>query len=538
MSQKTVKPAWAASDQSATLATVEREAAGQSPKSSPILRGFSHRRTVRNAAAVVPALAAALTSFAFGGFDVFAASRALVLGLAILATAMLLKQFRYPHRLLPVSRLAVALGPALVGGFVAGVLAISDTFTLAATGLVPATLVAMVAALVVEFSGSRYLTERPLRVAVLGSPVFAAGLEREIAAGSADRFEVVGWLNVGDSALEDGSMQIGTLDSIRAAITEHEIDLLVRGPGLWEGDISRQAYQAIAEGCVGLPVRMIDGNQFYEQQFGHVPLGTIDSEWFLYLMHPNFEGTSPRTKRLFDLFGAGIAGLVALPVLVLAAIAIKLEDRGSIFYRQIRAGEGGSEYEILKLRTMSEDAEAGGAQWSVAGDQRVTRVGRVLRRTHIDELPQILNVLRGEMTLVGPRPERPEIIASLETMFPHYKQRLLVKPGVTGWAQVRCGYAGSDLGSAWKLCHDLFYLKHRSMLADALIILETLAIAAKDAHRPMRSPQAQFLWRAAARGHLLGRRNPPPAALGPEGIGGVPEISVPANISLAPGAAR
>ena len=142
---------------------------------------------------------------------------------------------------------------------------------------------------------------------------------------------------------------------------------------------------------------------------------------------------------------------------------------------------------------MRDDAEAGGAQWSIAEDDRVTRVGRVLRRTHIDELPQVINVLRGEMTLVGPRPERPEMIAALERLFPHYKQRILVKPGVTGWAQVRCGYAGSDLGSAWKLCHDLFYLKHRSMLADTLIILETLAIAAKDAHRPLRAPQPEFL---------------------------------------------
>jgi lipopolysaccharide/colanic/teichoic acid biosynthesis glycosyltransferase len=239
---------------------------------------------------------------------------------------------------------------------------------------------------------------------------------------------------------------------------------------------------------------MIDGNQFYEQLFGHVPLGTIGSDWFLYIMHPSFQGTPPATKRVFDLVGAGLASLFALPLIGLAALAIKLEDRGPVFYRQRRVGEGGREYEILKLRSMTADAEAGGAQWSSAGDTRITRVGRVLRRTHIDELPQLINVLRGEMTLVGPRPERPEMIAELERLFPHYKRRLLVKPGVTGWAQVRCGYAGSEVGTAWKLCHDLFYLKHRSVLADCLIVIETLAIAAKDAHRPMRAPQAEFLF--------------------------------------------
>ena len=166
-----------------------------------------------------------------------------------------------------------------------------------------------------------------------------------------------------------------------------------------------------------------------------------------------------------------------------------------MFYRQTRVGERGREFQILKLRTMRIDAQAEGAQWSGAGDARVTGVGKVLRRLHIDELPQIINVLRGEMTLVGPRPEQPQITAELETRFPHYSRRLLVKPGVTGWAQVRCGYAGSELGTAWKLCHDLFYLKHRSTLIDLLIMLETLVIAARDSHRPMRAPQPSFLLR-------------------------------------------
>ena len=139
-------------------------------------------------------------------------------------------------------------------------------------------------------------------------------------------------------------------------------------------------------------------------------------------------------------------------------------------------------------------AQAENARWSGAGDQRVTSVGRVLRRLHVDELPQVVNVIRGDMTLVGPRPEQPQITAELERVFPHYTRRLLVKPGVTGWAQVRCGYAGSEFGTAWKLCHDLFYLKHRSLLIDVLIILETVVIAARDSHRPMRAPQAEFLF--------------------------------------------
>jgi exopolysaccharide biosynthesis polyprenyl glycosylphosphotransferase len=414
--------------------------------------------------------------------------------------------------------LIVAILPPVAGGFVAGMLAISDAYGLAATSLLPATALALFAAVAIEVGGRRLLADNPLRVAVLGSPTFAAGLSREIEADSAQAVEVVGWLNPTAAAPVAGSpeaegqadgSQIGTLDSIRAAITEHEIDLIVRGPGLGGSRRSRRTYDAIAEGCVDLPVRMIDGNQFYEQLFGHVPLGTIGSDWFLYIMHPSFQGTPPATKRVFDLVGAGLASLFALPLIGLAALAIKLEDRGPVFYRQRRVGEGGREYEILKLRSMTADAEAGGAQWSSAGDTRITRVGRVLRRTHIDELPQLINVLRGEMTLVGPRPERPEMIAELERLFPHYKRRLLVKPGVTGWAQVRCGYGGSDIGSAWKLCHDLYYLKRRSVLFDLLIMLETLSTVAVP--EPINRPDERFIVAARAGDELA----PPVESLEP-----------------------
>jgi exopolysaccharide biosynthesis polyprenyl glycosylphosphotransferase len=457
--------------------------------------GFRRRRAIRSAALLLPPLVATVASFSFGGFGSGAAVRAIVLGLAILATGMLLKGFTYPHRLMPVSRVIVAAMPPLVGAFVAGLLAIADAYNLAATGLVPATMMALLTAIATEIGGARWLATRPLRVAVLGSPVFAAGLERELEAGSAEEVKVIGWLNLGETDADSkDEMQIGTLDSIRAAVTEHGIDLLVRGPGLWESDVSHVAYQTIAEGCVDLPVRMIDGNQFYEQLFGHVPIGTIGSDWFLYLMHPSFEGNAPLTKRSFDIVGGALLAMATLPLIALAAIAIKVFDRGPVLYRQIRVGEGGREYEILKLRTMSVDAESNGPQWSQSMDDRVTGIGKVLRRTHMDELPQLVNVLRGEMTLVGPRPERPEMIAELERLFPHYKRRLLVKPGVTGWAQVRCGYGGSEVGTAWKLCHDLFYLKHRSPLADLLIMLETVAMAARDAHRPMRAPRPEFLF--------------------------------------------
>ena len=136
-------------------------------------------------------------------------------------------------------------------------------------------------------------------------------------------------------------------------------------------------------------------------------------------------------------------------------------DGGPALFAQVRIGEGGQRFRLHKLRTMRVGADAS-AQWACPDDPRITRIGAWLRRTHLDELPQLVNVLRGEMSLVGPRPEQPEFVDRLEQILPFYQRRHLMRPGITGWAQVRCGYAGSDVGSAWKLCHDLYYAKHRS----------------------------------------------------------------------------
>jgi len=231
----------------------------------------------------------------------------------------------------------------------------------------------------------------------------------------------------------------------------------------------------------------------YEETFGHVPVGVMDAAWYRYIMHPRFRASGPHSKRVFDLVVGTLIALFFLPVMLVAAIAIKVSDRGPVFYRQRRLGEMGEEFEILKLRTMRPDAEANGPQWAEVDDLRVTRVGRILRRTHLDEVPQLWNVLRGEMTLVGPRPERPEMVGELERRFKHYTRRHLVKPGIAGWAALRCGYAGSDIGTAWKLCHDLFYIKRRSMLADALILAETGVEVFRDAHRALRAPDERFL---------------------------------------------
>lgn len=498
-------------------------------------RGLANRRRVRDAQLYVPAAVAALSSYTLGGASADAAVRAFVLGSAILAFALLLRGVSFPWRLVGSARVVLALLPSFAGGLIVGLLAVPNPYGLAATELVSAVALAALAALAVEAASDRLLSRRPLRIAVLGSPSFASALRGELEDSGDCSAMVVGWLNLGGRfERESARERLFHLDRVRSVVTKHEIDLLVRGPSLTEVHFSNRTYEAIAEDCVDLPVRMIDGNSIYEELFGHVPLGTIDANWFLYLMHPAFEGTSRTSKRVVDIVGAALALVLTAPLLLLAAVAIRLGDGGRVFYRQTRVGEGGRPFRIYKLRTMRIDAEWGGAQWSVAADDRATRVGRVLRRMHLDEVPQAINVLRGQMTLVGPRPERPEIIAELERLFPHYKRRLLIKPGVTGWAQVHCGYAGTGLGTAWKLCHDLYYLKHRSILGDLLIMVETLVIAARDSHRPLRSPTPGLLFDAAqARGVVIFEGKPAAMASGPAGPPG-PELGAesPAPVAL------
>jgi exopolysaccharide biosynthesis polyprenyl glycosylphosphotransferase len=340
---------------------------------------------------------------------------------------------------------------------------------------------------------------RPARVAVVGSAGFASDLAAELRAAGVRGYEVVGWFGAAAPAAHSSGLEcLGTLDGVRAAVIARRIELLVwarEETGEHRGGADRDVdpCAVIADACLDLPVRMIEASQLYEELLGHVPLGTIDSAWFRYMMHPRFRPTAPLWKRVSDLAIALPAVILALPLLAALAIAIKLSDSGPVLYRQRRVGEGGREFHVLKIRTMVPDAEAAGPRWCEPGDERVTRLGRLLRRTHIDELPQLWNVLRGEMTLVGPRPERPEIVTELERRFPHYTRRHLVKPGITGWAQLRCGYAGSELGTAWKLCHDLFYVKRRSVLADWLIIVETVFEAGRDAHRALRAPEQRFI---------------------------------------------
>ncbi len=365
------------------------------------------------------------------------------------------------------ARVLLLLVSAVVVGalYVAGALPGIDGLRVAL--IAGATVVADGAAAMIR---DRLARKPPVRIAIIGNGRVAASLDREVRlAGLSQRYDVVGRIIAPDEPWIEGDEVpvIGRIGQLAPAVAVHNLDLL-----LMSSKTPRMTvFDEIARTCLFVPVRMYELSSFYERVFCHVAATEINAAWFQYVLHPKYNARSSGAERTLDLVVAVTVGIIALPLLCAFALIIR-SDGGPAIFRQRRIGEGGRPFTIYKLRTMR--LGNADASWATAADARVTPVGRILRRTHLDELPQLFNVLRGEMSIVGPRPEQPQIVDELELLMPFYQRRHLIKPGVTGWAQVRCGYAGSHDGTAWKLCHDLYYIKHRSVWMNMVIIAETL----------------------------------------------------------------
>ena len=226
-------------------------------------------------------------------------------------------------------------------------------------------------------------------------------------------------------------------------------------------------------------IDVIDLLEFLERETGKIRIDLVSPGWLIF--SPGFRRSkvSQFAKRVLDIAVSGSLLLVGWPIMILAAVAIKIEDGISapVFYSQKRVGQGNTNFNVLKFRSMRQDAEQDGkAVWASENDSRVTRVGNFLRNIRLDELPQVFNVLRGQMSLVGPRPERPEFVSELQESIPYYSERHVIKPGVTGWAQLKYSYGASEEDAIEKLQYDLYYIKNQTLLLDILIILQTVEI--------------------------------------------------------------
>jgi exopolysaccharide biosynthesis polyprenyl glycosylphosphotransferase len=397
-----------------------------------------------------------------------------VLAFAAIAMGLVRARPLAPHAaLLPfMHRVQPLVGPALG---VAIVLAAEGLIGVPHTGLLAAGAALLAAMLVCVWASTGSRTAPAIRrAAYIGGERGAARLAHALEAGGSNRYALVGRIACGadEGGLADraAAETLGTLDDLPALVIEHDVDVLIMGV-----EAPRLAvFGRMADSCLDLPVRLAELSVLFEEIFGHVPVADINPAWFQCVADPDMRAPTGALKRTIDIAGGSLLLLLAAPAIAVFALMIR-RDGGPAVYRQVRIGEGGRPFCLYKLRTMRVEADVS-AQWAAPDDPRITRVGRFLRRTHLDELPQLVNVLRGEMSLVGPRPEQPELVDRLETMLRFYQRRHLTRPGITGWAQVRCGYAGSDMGSAWKLCHDLYYIKHRSVGLDALILGETLTL--------------------------------------------------------------
>jgi sugar transferase (PEP-CTERM system associated) len=319
-------------------------------------------------------------------------------------------------------------------------------------------------------------TLMPHRVLVLGT-----GPEARLVEASLTSVNPLGIRLVGFYALEKLNDSVVSPDRIMARGTSLEemvqqlsIDEVIVAVRQQRGGVL--PLRALLE-CRLNGVQVTDLARYFERVHGQVPIESLKVSWLIYGHGFRQNLLRAFVKRCFDLIVSAVLLLFTLPLLIVAALLIAADGAGQIIYRQERVGFRGRTFTVFKLRSMGRDAEKDGkAAWASVNDSRITRIGRLLRRTRIDELPQLLNVLKGEMSFVGPRPERPEFVAMLTEQIPFYAVRHSVKPGLTGWAQVRYSYGATVEQSVRKLEYDLYYVKNHTMLLDLVVLLETVRV--------------------------------------------------------------
>ncbi len=316
------------------------------------------------------------------------------------------------------------------------------------------------------------------RVIIIGAGWAGQTIARLIRENLASYFAIAGYVDddpVKQAARIEGLPVLGRSDDLCRLVAEVGATDLVLAI---THDVRSDLLRAIMT-CHEQGVRVLSMQLLYEQLARRIPVEHIGNNWFVVLpMEQNGGQRAYRAvKRLADVIIAIVGLLLLAVILPILVLVIKLDSPGPIFYRQQRAGRAGRPFQLVKLRSMVVGAEKDGqARWADPDDERVTRVGRFLRSSRLDEVPQLFNVLKGDMSLIGPRPERPEFIAQLQEEIPFYRTRLAVRPGLTGWAQVNYPYANSVQDALVKLQYDLYYVKHQSLYLDLVILLKTIGV--------------------------------------------------------------
>ncbi len=314
------------------------------------------------------------------------------------------------------------------------------------------------------------------RVLILGAGQEAVSLAKEALARREAGYDVIGF--IGDDPGQVGRSLInpcvvGVMADLEAVVSRYRADRIVIAMPDRRGRLPLDLLLKLKV-CDGVASEKAE--VFYEKLAGKIGSEQLRLEQLVFADASRWMRFYKRARRLIDVALAIVIGLLTSPLMLLTALAIKLDSRGPVFYRQERAGIHNTTFRIIKFRSMRVNAEENGPVWAGEGDTRVTRVGRWIRKLRIDELPQLFNIIRGEMSLIGPRPERPVFVEQLEQRIPYYSQRRLVKPGLTGWAQVRYPYSASFEDAREKHQYDLYYIKNQSPMLDALILLETARI--------------------------------------------------------------
>jgi sugar transferase (PEP-CTERM system associated) len=313
------------------------------------------------------------------------------------------------------------------------------------------------------------------RVLVWGAGACAANIPMRLRRRVDQRgFRVLGFVHApGDQAMVDPGQVMSADSDVMRYILRHRIEEVVVAM-----DDRRQGFpQALLRECRLRGIAVRDIVCFLERESGRVSVELAQPSWLIFSEGFRADLFRLAAKRVFDIAVSLAVLALAWPLALAAAIAIWIEDRGPVFYRQVRTGQNGRPFKMIKFRSMSVNAEAKGAAiWAVKNDPRVTRVGAFIRKTRIDELPQVINVLLGHMSFVGPRPERPTFVESLAKAIPFYAERHFVKPGITGWAQVKFPYGASEDDAREKLGYDLYYVKNHSLVFDLMVILRTVEI--------------------------------------------------------------